>query len=56
MRLKDKKEQGATFHRWSEMVEISGTGKYPAMPKGKIFKEHKLAANELIKKGYAVKA
>jgi len=49
-------EEGAKYHKWNEMVDIVGTGKYPPMPEGKNFREHKVTANVLIKKGYAKKA
>lgn len=52
---RDKAElEGAKFHKFNDFVTVKGTGKFPDMPKGKVYRRvHKLAADVLVKKQYA---
>lgn len=46
--------EGAKFGKFDDLVTIMGTGVYEAMPKDEKFeRQHRLVANELVKKGYA---
>jgi len=42
-----------TFHKFSDLTNIEGTGIYEDMPKGKRYRVHTLVAKVLIEKGYA---
>lgn len=55
----ETEEGGVTYHEWKDMVNIKATGTAPknvGMPKDKIYREHRLAADCLVNKGYAVYA
>ena len=52
--MAELRAEGTTFHKFSDVVDIVGTGKFSEMPQGKKYtKVHRLTATELVKKGYA---
>lgn len=49
------KDEGATFHKWGDVVDIYGTGVFKDMKKGQKYpRVHKLTAKVLVDKKYAV--